>query len=116
MTANTKLIQAIADARFGEYGEEATEWLEHGDRAAVRVRRPQVHPQATFDPRRRTPEEHASLALAARVAVPDLRNPQHEDVDIGVVEGPHRDRQRVVVLVVEGGRLASTVRAFVTPH
>ena len=35
MTANTKLIQAIADALFCEYGEEATEWLEHGGRANV---------------------------------------------------------------------------------
>ena len=30
MTANTKLIHAIADALIGEYDEEATEWLEDG--------------------------------------------------------------------------------------
>ncbi|MDD9980402.1 MAG: hypothetical protein OXU81_03435, partial [Gammaproteobacteria bacterium] len=35
MTANTKLIHAIADALIGEYGKEATEWLEHGGRANV---------------------------------------------------------------------------------
>ena len=35
MTANTKLIHAIADALVGEYGEEATEWLECGGRANV---------------------------------------------------------------------------------
>ena len=33
MTANTKLIHAIADALIGEYDEEATEWLEDGGRA-----------------------------------------------------------------------------------
>ena len=32
---NTKLIHAIADALIGEYGEEATEWLEDGGRANV---------------------------------------------------------------------------------
>ena len=35
MTANTKLIHAIADALMGEYGEEATAWLENGGRANV---------------------------------------------------------------------------------
>jgi len=35
MTANTKLIQAIADVLIGEYGEDATEWLEGGGRANV---------------------------------------------------------------------------------
>ena len=35
MTANTKLIQAIADALIGEYDEEATEWLEDGGRANI---------------------------------------------------------------------------------
>ena len=35
MTANTKLIHAIADALIGEYDEEATEWLEDGGRANI---------------------------------------------------------------------------------
>ena len=35
MTANTKLIQVIADALIGEYDEEATEWLEDGGRANI---------------------------------------------------------------------------------
>ena len=35
MTANTKLIQVIADALIGEYEEEATEWLEDGGRANI---------------------------------------------------------------------------------
>ena len=35
MTANTKLIHAIADALIGEYEEEATEWLEDGGRANI---------------------------------------------------------------------------------
>ena len=35
MTANTKLIHAIADALIDEYGEEATGWLEDGGRANV---------------------------------------------------------------------------------
>ena len=35
MTANTKLIQAIAGALVAEHGEEATEWLEGGGRANV---------------------------------------------------------------------------------
>ena len=35
MTANTNLIHAITDALIGEYGEEATEWLEDGGRANV---------------------------------------------------------------------------------
>ena len=35
MTANTTLIHAIAHALIDEYGEEATEWLEHGGRANV---------------------------------------------------------------------------------
>ena len=35
MTANTNLIHAIADALVGEYGEEATQWLEDGGRANV---------------------------------------------------------------------------------
>ena len=35
MTVNTKLIQVIADALIGEYGEEATEWLEDGGRQNV---------------------------------------------------------------------------------
>ena len=35
MTANTKLIGAIASALFAEHGEEATEWLEGGGRANV---------------------------------------------------------------------------------
>ena len=35
MTANTKLIHAIADALIGEYDEEAIEWLEDGGRANI---------------------------------------------------------------------------------
>ena len=35
MTANTTLIHAIAHALIGEYGEEATGWLEDGGRANV---------------------------------------------------------------------------------
>ena len=35
MTANTKLIGAIADALVAEHGEEAAEWLEGGGRAHV---------------------------------------------------------------------------------
>jgi len=35
VTANTKLIHAIADALIDEYGVEATEWLEDGGRANV---------------------------------------------------------------------------------
>ena len=35
MTVNTNLIQVIADALIGEYGEDATEWLEDGGRANV---------------------------------------------------------------------------------
>ena len=35
MTANTKLIQAIAGALVAEHGEEATEWLDGGGRANV---------------------------------------------------------------------------------
>ena len=35
MTANTKLIHAIADALIAEHGEEATQWLEDGGRANV---------------------------------------------------------------------------------
>ena len=35
MTANTKLIHAIADALIAEYDEEATEWLEDGGRANI---------------------------------------------------------------------------------
>ena len=35
MTANTTLIHAIAQALVGEYGEDATGWLEDGGRANV---------------------------------------------------------------------------------
>ena len=35
MTANTKLIQAIAGALVAEHGEEGAEWLECGGRASV---------------------------------------------------------------------------------
>ena len=35
MTVNTKLIHAIVGGLIGEYGEDATEWLEHGGRANV---------------------------------------------------------------------------------
>ena len=35
MTANTKLIHAIVDGLIGEYGEDATEWLDDGGRANV---------------------------------------------------------------------------------
>ena len=35
MTANTELIQVIADPLIGEYEEEATEWLEDGGRANI---------------------------------------------------------------------------------
>ena len=35
MTANTKLIGALAGALVAEHGEEATKWLEGGGRATV---------------------------------------------------------------------------------
>ena len=43
MTANTRLIHAIADALIGEYDEEATEWLEDGGCCSACNCDPQYH-------------------------------------------------------------------------